>query len=164
MRESDRQKCNQKRLSELHPVFRLKIESIIRVLDRNGFRPRIQEAWRSLEDQQRAFDAGRTELLYGFHNVTAEDGTPEALAVDLLNDDAPMSLNGRYVLQLAAAAEEAGLVTGIRWGLSKESAEVIDEAIAHRNWDAAICVGWDPMHVQMDGITIHEVKSRRRSS
>jgi hypothetical protein len=48
--------------------------------------------------------------------VTAADGTPEALAVDMLDDDAPLNPSKKYLLMLAHAAEKAGLETGIRWG------------------------------------------------
>jgi len=51
-------------------------------------------------------------------------------------------------LQLDAASEAAGLITGIRWGVPEKLIGDIDAAIALQDWDANVKVGWDPMHVQ----------------
>jgi hypothetical protein len=122
MKEADRQKRNKDRLAELHPTFRARVRKVIASLESSGLRPRIQDAWRSPEDQKKAFESGHSKLLFGFHNVTAKNGKPEALAVDLLDDDAPLSPSKRYLLQLAAAAQRAGLVTG-PLGRSRQSGQ-----------------------------------------
>ena len=162
MKEADRKARNTERLSELYPTFRARIASVISALENSGIRPRIQDAWRSPEDQKKDFDAGNSKLLFGFHNVTAADGTKEALAVDMLDDDSPLALGKSYLLQLAAAAEQAGLMTGIRWGVPDGMIGAIDAAIAAKDWGANVKVGWDPSHVQPTGITPDQAKAGTR--
>ncbi|MFI3217950.1 MAG: hypothetical protein QX189_02370 [Methylococcales bacterium] len=163
MKEADRKKRNNERLLELYPTFRARIEEVIVELEAKGIRPRIQDAWRSIADQKKAFDTGHAKVLFGFHNATAADGkTPEALAVDMLDDDSPLSLSKSYLLQLAAAAEAAGLITGIRWGVPAKLIGAIDAAIASKNWDANVKIGWDPSHIQPTDITIAQAKAGKR--
>jgi len=159
MRETDRKKRNDTRLLELYPTFRARIKQVIVALEAKGIRPRIQDAWRSPADQKKAYESGHSKLLFGFHNVTASSGTPEALAVDLLDDDSPLSPRKNYLLQLAAAAEEVGLITGIRWDMPKRLIRAIDAAIASQDWDANVKVGWDPTHVQPADITVAQAKA-----
>ncbi|MGH8507536.1 MAG: hypothetical protein ACREVH_02285 [Gammaproteobacteria bacterium] len=162
MKEADRKKRNDTRLLELYPTFRARLQKVIVALESKGIRPRIQDAWRSPADQEKAFRNKNSKLLFGFHNVTAGDGTPEALAVDMLDDDSPLSPSKTYLLQLAAAAEAAGLVTGIRWGVPKHLIGAIDAAIAARDWDANVKTGWDPTHVQPTDITVAQAKAGKR--
>jgi hypothetical protein len=162
MEELDRKRRNEDRLTELHPTFRTRIKMVITSLEASGIRPRIQDAWRSPADQRRAYYSGHSRLKFGFHNLTAADGTPEALAVDLLDDDSPLNPGKSYFLRLAAAAEEAGLMTGIRWGVPRKLIASIDQAIAAKNWNANIKVGWDPMHVQPTDVTVAEAKAGKR--
>ncbi|MFA5924573.1 MAG: hypothetical protein WC856_25345 [Methylococcaceae bacterium] len=162
MKETDRKNRNETRLLELYPTFRVRIKQVIVALEAKGIRPRIQDAWRSPVDQKKAYVSGHSKLLFGFHNVTASSGIPEALAVDLLDDDSPLSPSKNYLLQLAAAAETAGLITGIRWGVPKKLIGAIDAAIASRDWDANVKVGWDPTHVQSADITVAQAKAGTR--
>lgn len=162
MKEADRQKRNEDRLPQLFPTFRTRMKLVIATLEASGLRPRIQDAWRSPADQKIAFDTGHSKLLFGFHNVTGPGGTPESLAVDLLDDDSPLNIGKPYLLQLAAAAEAAGLVTGIRWGVAKNLIAGIDAAIAAQDWHANVKVGWDPTHVQPTDVTVAEAKAGKR--
>lgn len=98
MKEIDRKKRNETRLLELYPTFRVRLEKVIVTLESKKIRPRIQDAWRSLADQEKAFKSGHAKVLFGFHNATASNGTPEALAVDLLDDDSPLSPSKNYLL------------------------------------------------------------------
>jgi len=164
MKESDRKKRNDTRLLELYPTFRARLERVIVALEAKGIRPRIQDAWRSPADQEKAFNMGHSKLKFGFHNVTAADGTPEALAVDLLDDDAPLNPSKNYLLHLAAAAETEGLITGIRWGVPKKLVDAIDASIASQEWDAEVKVGWDPTHVQPTGVTVAQARAGDRPS
>ncbi len=104
----------------------------------------------------------RAKVRFGFHNVTAKDGSPEGLAVDMLDDDHPLAPTKNYLLHLAAAAEKAGVVTGIRWGVPKKLIQAIDAAVAARDWDAQVKIGWDPTHVEPVGLTIAQAKSGER--
>ena len=123
MQEHQRLARNQQRLTECHEVFAEALTGVSRDLERLGFRPRIQEAWRSPEAQLQAVNNGNSELRFGFHNVTGADGRREALAVDLLDDDAPLEPSRCYVLTLAAVARDHGLETGILWGIQRATRE-----------------------------------------
>jgi hypothetical protein len=162
MKESDRKKRNHDRLVELYPTFGARVEKVIADLETMGIRPRIQDAWRSPADQAIALETHHAKVRFGFHNVTARDGGPEALAVDMLDDDHPLGPTKSYLLHLAASAQKAGLMTGIRWGVPKKLVGAIDTAIASQGWDADVKIGWDPTHIQPVGITIAQAKSGQR--
>lgn len=162
MKEPARLQRNRDRLAELFPAFRERLGRVLRRLEKDGVRPRIQEAWRSPEDQLAAWKAHHSQLKYGFHNVTGPSGAKEALAADVLDDNAPTAPRTKYLLQLAAAAEAEGLVTGIRWSLPAHLIVGIDAAIAARDWNAPVKVGWDPTHVEISGITVAQVKAGQR--
>ncbi|MFO1326567.1 MAG: hypothetical protein U1F56_04345 [Rubrivivax sp.] len=162
MREAARRQRNLERLQQLHPRFARRVQAVIDELESEGWRPRIQDAWRSPEAQRAAFDAGHSRLRFGFHNLCTADGHPEALAVDLLDDDSALNPGRAYLLRLAAAAEAAGLESGIRWGLPPALARAIDEAVASRDWSAPVKLGWDPMHLQPAGLTLAQARAGRR--
>ena len=148
MRDAARHQHNQDRLRELHPRFAAGVQALLDELESEGWRPRIDQAWRSPEQQRLAFECGHTLHRSGLHTRVTADGRPQAMAVDLVDDDAPHMPGRPFLLRLAAAAEAAGLVTGIRWGLPAALARGIDDAIAHREWNAPVKIGWDPAHVQ----------------
>mgnify|MGYP000863865664 CR=1 FL=1 len=162
MKEPARKARNAERKATLYPTFAARLEQVITELEDENLRPRIQDAWRSPEDQLIAFKEGHAKLKYGFHNVTGPNGKKEALAVDLLDDDAPLKPGTPYILRLAAAAERHGLTTGVRWGLPMKLRQGIDKAIAEKNWDAPVKVGWDPLHIEPTGITVAEAKAGKR--
>jgi hypothetical protein len=163
MTEEQRKQRNADRLTELFPAFRKRIKAVIQDLEAQGLRPRIQDAWRSPEDQLKAFNSGHSKLKYGFHNVTAKDGTKEALAVDMLDDDHPAKEGKEYLLHLAAAAEKQGLITGIRWGVpTQKLRDAIDTAIANKDWKASVKIGWDPTHCEPTDLTSAEAKAGKR--
>ena len=162
MLEKDRQARNQQMLAQMYPTFRTRAQAVVAELESYGYRPRIQESWRSPADQLAAFRSGHSQLMYGFHNVTASSGTKEALAADIIDDDNPLSIKLPYVIHLLAAAENNGLTTGVYWNLSDASVAAIHTAVATKNWTATIRVGWDPMHVEVTGITVADAKSGKR--
>src|SRR5258706_1629043 len=162
MLEKDRQIRNQQKLAEMYPTFRTRAEAVIKDLESYGYRPRIQEAWRSPADQLAAFRSGHSQLMYGFHNVTAANGTKEALAADIIDDDNPLSLKLPYVIHLVAAAENNGLTTVGYWNLTDASVAAIHTAVATKDWNAKIRVGWDPLHVEVTGISAQDAKNGKR--
>jgi len=164
MKEADRKARNVQRMTTLYPTFAARLSKVIEELEAGDLRPRIQDAWRSRKDQIVAFNAGHTKLKYGFHNVTGPKGEKESLAVDLLDDDAPLNPGTPYVLRLTAAAEKHGLTTGARWGVPIKMRQAIDKAIFDKNWDAPVKVGWDPVHVEPTGITVAKAKAGKRPS
>ena len=162
MNEADRKQRNYIKVHELHPTIQPKMEAVLRELESYGYRPRIQEAWRSPQDQLAAYRAGTSKIKYGFHNATATDGTKEALAADVWDDDRPTTAKTHFMLHLLAAAEKNGLTTGIRWSLSDNRIKLIEDAIAQEDWARPVWVGWDPLHVEVTGLTIQEVEAGKR--
>lgn len=162
MLEAERKQRNYLKLQECHPALRVRLAAVLSELESAGLRPRIQEAWRSPQDQLAAYNNGKSRVKFGFHNVTGPGGVKEALAADVWDDDRPTNTKTDFMLRLAAAAEKQGLITGIRWDLSESRAKLIDDAIAAKNWKAPVWVGWDPLHVEVTGITIQEAQAGKR--
>ncbi len=162
MTEDARKARNAEKLAQLYPTFAKRVAKVITVLEADGIRPRIQDAYRSPADQLIAFNKGNSKLKFGFHNVTGDDGKPESLAVDLLDDDSPVSMTAAYFLRVAVAAQKNGLVTGIRFGLPAGLRAGLDTAIAAKNYAAAVKVGWDPTHIEPTGITPTEARGGKR--
>jgi hypothetical protein len=140
----------------------MRIDAVLKEMEKAGYRPRLQTAWRSVADQLEAYKRGTTRVQFGFHNITAATGVKEALAADIWDDDRLEQVKVDFMLHLAAAAEAQGLTTGIRWDLADEDQKLIDLAVKHQVWDAKLRVGWDPLHVQPVGITIQEAKDGKR--
>jgi len=101
-------------------------------------------------------------VLIGFHNATGAGGAKEALACDVLDDDAPETSRRPYLLALALAAREHGLHTGILWGLSDAQAAAVNAALAARDLSANVGLGFDPTHVEPVGISLADVKKGAR--
>ena len=162
MKESDRKQRNSLKLQELHPALQRRMGAVIAEMESFGYRPRIQEAWRSASDQLAAYNEGRSKVKFGFHNTTASDGKKEALAADIWDDNRPFRAKTDFMLHLLAAAEKNELTTGIRWNLSDERIKLIDDAIANGDWKRPVWVGWDPLHVEVTGITVKEAEAGKR--
>jgi hypothetical protein len=162
MDEAARIKRNDDRLTECFPEFAPRIKAVLAALEAQQFRPRIQEAYRSPEDQLQAFNTGFSKVKFGFHNITGANGVKEALACDVLDDDNPLTPSTRYLLALALAARSQGLQTGILWGLPAPLAAGVEGALATGNLDSVIKVGWDPTHTEVTGLTITAAKAGGR--
>jgi len=162
MLESERIAYNKNKLQELYPPFRTRIEAVIKEMEGAGYRPRVQQAWRSPADQLDAYKRGTSKVMFGFHNTTGANGVKEALAADIWDDDRLEHVKVDFMLHLAAAAEANGLTTGIRWDLADEDSVLIDIALKNKNWAAKVRVGFDPLHVEPTGITIEEAKAGKR--
>lgn len=164
MKEADRLARNTQRLTEVYDPMALVVRKVLDDLEKQGFRPRIQAAYRSLAHQLEAFHQGTSKVRFGFHNVTGAHGAKESLACDVLDDDDPLSPGTRYLLALAVAARRHGLTTGITWGLGAAVEAGVEAAIAAGDLDRKVKVGWDPTHVQPVGISIARAKAGERPS
>lgn len=150
---------NTSMLRQCHPWFRTALSMTLAHLQALGFRPRIQCAWRSQAEQAAAHASGHSELAWGFHNATTLDGQPDALAADVLDDDAPLNPTRSYLLALARNARANGLETGILWGLPLGIRHAFDEVIRQPGKDWPGKVGWDPTHVQVGGLSLHDAQA-----
>lgn len=161
MTEAQRQLRNLTMLSQCNSTFRTQAAGMIIEMQEQSFAPRIQCAWRSVEDQEDEYKAGHSHVLYGFHNATDAAGKPDALAIDLLDDDHPLNPSRTYVVALARMARKYGLVTGIDWDLPMNIKMALGQAIRNNQmWTGKI--GFDPCHVEVRGLTIAEAQSGKR--
>jgi hypothetical protein len=163
MKEPARQARNQQRLTECFPAFAKLVRAVITDMEAQGFRPRIQDAFRTEAQQREDFEKGTSHVLFSFHNVTGAGGRKESLAVDLLDDDHPLKPTRRYLFLLAEAARARGLQTGILFDLKTAAQrKAVNDAIAARDFDSGVKIGFDPTHIEPTGITIAQARAGRR--
>lgn len=161
MRELDRIARNTARLIECHPAFRRHLEQVLLALEGERYRPRIQHAWRSVEEQAALKVKGTSKLKWGYHNATAPDGTPESLAADVLDDDHPDdTVPLLYCVRLGALARQRRLSTGVDWGLPPDLKAAIRAVMASGDQPpVGMKRGWDPTHVEWTGISVTAARS-----
>jgi LysM repeat protein len=162
MKEADRLARNTQRLTEMFDPMAPVVRRVLNRMEDQKFRPRIQSAWRSQADQLLAFQQGTSGVKFGFHNVTGAGGAKESLACDVLDDAHPLGPPTKYLLALAIAARAEGLETGILWNLTPALAAGVEAAIAARDIDRPVKIGFDPTHIQPVGITIAQAKAGKR--
>jgi hypothetical protein len=161
MNEAARKARNKQRLTECFPKFARRVEAVIKDMEAQGFRPRIQDAHRSIADQLKAFRNGFSKTKFGFHNIMGASGKPESLAVDLLDDDRPLNPTRKYLILLAGAARTHGLHSGIFF-LPAPFHKAINKAIDESNFSPLIKIGFDPTHLEATGLSIADAKAGRR--
>lgn len=164
MNEAARKARNKERLTECFPKFARRVEAVISDMEALGFRPRIQDAFRTVADQLIAFNKGTSKTKFGFHNITAANGKPESLAVDLLDDNRPLSPSRKYIILLAGVAAKHGLHSGIFFDLPPSLRNGLSQAIANQNFSPAVKIGFDPTHIEATGVTIDGAKAGQRPS
>jgi hypothetical protein len=163
MKEPARKARNAQRLSECFATFAERIKDVIADMEKLGFRPRIQDAHRTIEDQLKAFNNGFSDVKFGFHNVTGDNGKPESLAVDLLEDDHPLSPTRKYIITLAHIAQKHQLHSGIFFRLkTAPEREALQNAIDKLDFNPKIRIGFDPTHLEPAGMTIAQAKAGQR--
>lgn len=165
MTTDERQKLNSQRVQKIHVLLRPNILAILADLEAAGWQPIIDiGVYRTPAEQAQKVAEGVSTVYYSYHNVTDPGGVPAAEAADIVDVRYQWSPPREYWLQLAGAAENQGLETGIYWGLSKASRSAIHSAIAKRAWDTIVELGWDTAHVQppQSKFTISEAKNGYR--
>lgn len=174
MTEEARRARNVERLGLCFPPFAGRGAALIARLesvDNENFRPRIDQSWRTAAQHAAQLAAGTSKSSFSFHMTTTPDGKPDALAIDLLDDDYPVpSANQaewpdsfrRYLLWLAALSRNWGLETGIDWGLSADERWALHEALASDPLSYHGEIGWDPTHVEPRDLTLAAAKAGKR--
>jgi len=119
----------EKKLLSLYPPMRPKIEAVLQGMRDRGFQPKIFFAWRSVAVQLEIYRAGNTKVKFSFHNAQKPDGTPNAYAVDIVDQrwawgDAAEA-NG-FWKALGAEGKQQGLYWGGDWRSFKD--------VAHLQW------------------------------
>jgi len=166
--EESRRIRNHARLAECDTVAAARIRELITLMERDEdlFRPRIQEAWRSLAKHQADLAAGTSTSAWSQHMATGPHGEQQALAVDLLEDDYPVPQTQvlwparfrRYVLKLAYYAPDFTLQTGILWRLKPLPRRALHEAIRAERWSYPGPIGFDPTHVEVADVSYEDAE------
>jgi hypothetical protein len=141
-------------LMDCDVAFAAKAKSVIHDLEAQGFRPWIRGSWRSVEAQEQAFNSSRSELRLGFHNITGPRGERRGFAMDVIEDQDSKNTSAKYAISLALAARKYGLATGILWGLNSQERAAVGMAIETQRFDKSIKLGWDPCHLEPQGLTL----------
>lgn len=163
MQEAARRARNVQRLGECFPTFAARAKRVIAEMESLGFRPRIQDAHRTIAAQLEAFRKGTSHVKFGYHNVTGAGGRAESLAVDLIDDDDPNHSGRRYVITLAKIAQKHGLNSGIFFDVKPPARrELLKKAIERLDFDPKIQIGFDPTHIEATGVTIAGAKGGAR--
>lgn len=136
------------------PGFYRALQRAFRRVEAQGWSPHIASGWRSPEEQQAHFKAGRSQVEFSFHNAVTEQGAPAALAADVIDARYGWGAGGHeaeaaaFWKALGAAVEAEGLVWGGRWRQSNPT------------W-AKYGLSWDPGHVQAyDNTLLSKVRRR----
>jgi hypothetical protein len=166
MQEAARIARNQERLGECFPTFAARVAAVIADMEAQGFRPRIQDAHRTIEQQAADVAAGHSTVRFGFHNVTGAGGKPESLAVDMLDDDHPLDdVPRKYLITLASVGKKHGLNSGIFFFKREPppgTRQALQAAVDSLNFDPGITMGFDPTHLETTGVTIAQAQAGQR--
>jgi hypothetical protein len=162
MKEPDRLARNAQRLTECYEDFGKRVRKIIAELEAIGYRPRIQAAYDTPEEEAEAFAHGYSKVQHSFHGITGLEGQPASLAVDLLDDDHPLDPTSTYCLSLAIAAAKHHCQTGIQWELPQADRARLRAAINMGNASARVRIGYDPTHLEPSDISLAQALSGAR--
>lgn len=174
MTDEQRHAHNEELLAQCYGPFAERARKVIEGLELVGRRPRIAVAARSPEAQAKAVAEGKSSVRFSFHMARSKDGRPEALAIDLVDEDFPQPPNDQrvwppafraFILWLAHLAASWGLETGAVYGLRPEERAAFLRAVATATepvpYDGPI--GWDSLHLEpAGGFTTAQAKAGRR--
>lgn len=168
MTEDERKKLNIDRLMLLDISIQSKIAVVLGQLEAKNLRPLIaKDVFRTPARQRELYNAGRTKVLWGFHNATIPGSKPPvagSLAADIV--DAELAWNAPQSFWLALGA--AGIDQGLRWGgffgLSVPQRDRIAKLFAYNLTNIAqrVHIGWDPAHLETGAVTIAEARRGKR--
>ncbi len=169
MNDAARRARNDAMLAQMHPVARARMRQLLTQLESEGWRPRSQQTWRSPIEQHQAFVSGHSDVEYGLHNCTTPVGLPDALADDLVDDDSPLSPQMLFIQRVNELVGRYNLMTGILWSSRKAKRPLTDiekarimNACSTGDWTLVKRIGFDPLHVQVKGISTLEAKAGMR--
>lgn len=116
-----------KKLVSMDDRLLAKVVRVLEALESEGFRPRIVYAWRSMAEQQRLRDAGKSRVSFSFHNAQRKDGVPRACAADIVDRRwgwARAAETAGFWEALGRLAKAQGLYWGGDWRSVKDWAHV----------------------------------------
>lgn len=115
MTEESRHLTNEKQLKNVHPTLARKVRAVLTDLEGHGWQPYIASAWRSVAEQKKIVERGDSKVYFSFHNATRVDGTPCALACDIVDVRYSWDSPKRYWTHLGSSANAHELVWGGGW-------------------------------------------------
>ena len=147
-------------LAQCNPVFANRVKLVYDALEAEGWRPRLQDAWRSQAETLRLYKLRLTSVKWSFHNALNEHGKPDSLAVHVFDDDAPnpASPSLKFIMRLCYHARRNKLQTGITFGLLNNTRLGLLEAIDSGETDWEGKIGWDSCHLEVAGISIAQAR------
>lgn len=150
-----------------HPMFAERVA--IALVPASQIVPiRVVCTYRPLADQLEAYNEGRSDTLYGFHNCEDREGRPAALACDIVElDEKPYSEEPELYARLAIEAWRNKLRTGLLFGLAENQRLPRQRAIARGNFSELVDLiapprgrrGWDPLHIEAGPVLIEQVRA-----
>jgi hypothetical protein len=173
MTETERAERNLERLSECDVVAARRFARLIAALEAEpeGFRPRIQEAWRSAATHAAQLAAGTSLSHWSQHMATGPNGEKQALAIDLLDDDYPEPAASQhvwpasfraYLIKIAWHAATLKLRSGILWELEPADRAAMSDAVMLQHWQYQGKFGFDPTHVEVSDVTYPQGEAGQR--
>ncbi|MBL8483568.1 MAG: M15 family metallopeptidase [Rhodocyclaceae bacterium] len=117
----------EKKIASLAPALRPKVEAVLAALAARGFKPKVFFGWRSVAVQMEIVRKGNSKVKFSFHNAQLPDGTPNAYAVDIIDQRWAWSdaaeKNGFWEA-LGEEAKKLGLFWGGDWKTFRDVAHV----------------------------------------
>lgn len=171
MTDDARKARNAARLTTCYPPFAQRIVQLIAELEDRTFRPRIDQSFRTPAEHDAQVADGTSQSSWSFHMATTPDGQPDALAVDLLDDDYPVPVANQhlwpqhfrdYLLTLASLAGNYDLHTGIAWDLPQNARIALATALGTDPLSYEGPIGFDPCHVEPRSLSLIAAKVGKR--
>lgn len=157
MLEMMRRRRNANELKLLAPDVAASVRAVLQDLEAYGYRPRLQETFRTLEEQQKKFEKGLSHIKgVGPHTLVenvAGHYVPASRATHVLDDDSPLDPSPAFLASLAIAANKHMLRSGVIFGLDGEHRTKVNSAINQGFFKILAILlqkerGWDPNHIE----------------
>lgn len=106
---------HEKKMLSLFPAMRPKVEAVLQAMRDRGWRPKVFFAWRSVAVQMEIYRRGDSKVTFSFHTAQKKDGTPNAYAVDIVDERYAWDGSAEGMKFFRALGEE-GKKQGLYWG------------------------------------------------
>ena len=119
MRDDERKRLNEKKLAELEPDFKIKVDFLLSCLESRGWHVYIASAFRSLPEQQKKVADGKSRTMKSKHVLTTADGRPAAQAVDIVDSRWAWNMPKdalELFIDFLADMDSATTDLGLTWG------------------------------------------------
>ncbi len=150
MGEKERWLSNDRKLALLDPLVRERFEGVVKRLEVAGHRPLVVETRRGALRQAWLRARGLSLVAHSKH----QDGR----AMDVISGDFPWpNTTIEFMADLALAAREEGLQTGLTWKLPEPARSLVEMALRQGWKERLVGVlgiyghGFDPCHCEVAG-------------